>query len=401
MFRIIVASDSFKGCLSSAEVAEAVKLGIHDALEDDCCIISLDMADGGEGTLSALSKNTPCSIVKAKVHDPLGRVITASYGIINDITAIIETAQASGLTLLSDTERNPLYTSSNGTGELISDALQRGCRKFLIGLGGSATNDGGTGMLEALGFRFIDKNGNTVDRCCGARLIEIADIDSSDISTNLKNASFTVACDVSTPFCGPEGATKVFSAQKGADDKSETELEKGMVSFSECIKDSLGIDLAHTPGSGAAGGLGGAFHAFLNGRLVKGTDLILDAIGFDEIICDADLVITGEGKIDDQTSKGKVPSGILTRCQHQNIPVIAIGGLVTISSVDILLSGFEAILPIQPVPESPEEFHEAMKPENAARNIRATIHDYLIGQDIRGSIFKRQSLYNQKNNWRR
>ncbi|MBQ8810805.1 MAG: glycerate kinase [Bacteroidales bacterium] len=376
MLRIVIASDSFKGSLSSSEVAEAVTLGITDAFPDNCVISSVAIADGGEGTIEAILKSASGTIIKARAHDPLGRPAICSYAAINGDTAIIETAQASGLTLLNENERNPLNTSSYGTGELIMDALERGFRKFIIGLGGSATNDGGTGMLEALGYRFFDKEGERIYGCCGGKLEQIALIDSSEASAALEDSYFTVACDVNTTFCGPQGATMVFSAQKGADVEMQFTLEKGMLSLSEYIKRKYGKDLENTPGAGAAGGLGGAFYTFLNSRIISGIDMILDTVGFDDMIRNADLVITGEGRIDSQTAKGKVVSGVLARCSHINIPVIAIAGIIDMTEDEKSMTGFKAILPIQPRPVGHTELQIAMKPENTIRNIRNTIFNY-------------------------
>ena len=345
--KIVIACDSFKGCLGSGEVASAVAEGIRRVIPDAEIIIS-ETADGGEGTGGILTKSMGGETVTVSVNDPLGRLINAQYGIIStDIsslktageatekatgkateesegvtgkasgkatTAIIEMAQASGLTLLSKEERNPLLTSTYGTGEMILDAFSKGCRKFLIGIGGSATNDGGTGMLEALGFRFLDKNGKEIKGCCGGRLGEIADIDSKLVSQEILDSEFIIACDVTTPFCGEEGATHVFASQKGADEEAIETLEKGMQSFAQVINNKYDINLNDIPGSGAAGGLGGAFKTFLNADLKSGIDMILDAAGFDDIIEGATLVITGEGKIDFQSSKGKVIDGICKRC---------------------------------------------------------------------------------------
>ena len=288
-------------------------------------------------------------------------------------TAIIEMAQASGLTLLSKDERNPLLTSTYGTGEIILDAISKGCRRFLIGIGGSATNDGGTGMLEALGFRLTDRNGNIIKGCCGRKLAEIAEIDSSNVPQEVLESEFIVACDVTTPFCGEEGATKVFARQKGADDETIETLEKGMQSFAQVIEHKYGINLNEIPGTGAAGGLGGAFKAFLNAELKSGIDIILDAAGFDEIIKDATLVITGEGKIDFQTSRGKVIDGICRRCRARNIPVLAIAGIVDNCCHTDDRDEYLTVLPIGPRPQNKSDLEYAMRPEVARRNITDTI----------------------------
>ena len=389
--RIVIACDSFKGCLESGEVASAVAEGIERVMpEEGTEIVILEVADGGEGTGGILTKIFGGTTITTLVKDPLGRTINAEYGIVRpdekstsasakrDIdteahTAIIEMAQAGGLTLLTEDERNPLLTSTYGTGEMILDAARKGCRRFLVGIGGSATNDGGSGMLEALGFRFTDRNGNKIKGCCGGKLAGIADIDCSNVPQEILESEFIVACDVTTPFCGEEGASRVFARQKGADDMTMETLENGMLSFAEVISRKYGINLNEIPGSGAAGGLGGAFKAFLNAELKSGIDMILDAAGFDEIIEDASLVITGEGHIDFQSGKGKVIDGICRRCRTKTVPVLAIAGIVD----DYCLIGKEAdtttVLPIGPRPQNESDLEHAMRPEVARKNISDTI----------------------------
>ena len=379
MKKIVIASDSFKGSLSSTEVAEAAAAGIR-SIYPMCDIICLGMGDGGEGTCEAIARILPCEWIDTKVHDPLGRTRTARYALYlreDVLTAVIEMAQASGLTLLSPEEQDPLKTSTFGTGEMIMDALRRGCRRFIIGLGGSATNDGGTGMLEALGFRFLDKSGKLVSGCCGGRLNEIASIDSTEVPAELIESSFAVACDVDTAFYGENGATKIFAPQKGATESQMEILENGMRSFARIILKEYGIDLAKTEGSGAAGGTGGALYTFLNGKLSKGADLVMDTVRFEEIISDADLVITGEGRIDKQTFYGKLPSRVLKKATAKGIPVMAIGGLIDLSETEILESGFLSILPIRPRPANAEESAKAMNPSIAAQNITKTISSAL------------------------
>ena len=429
--KIVIACDSFKGCLESGEVASAVTEGIREVMPDAEIIIS-ETADGGEGTGGILTKSMGGETVTVSVRDPLGRLINAQYGITStDIsslktageatgntareatekatgeasgkttTAIIEMAQASGLTLLSKEERNPLFTSTYGTGELILDAVSKGCRKFMIGIGGSATNDGGTGMLEALGFKFLDKKGKEIKGCCGCRLGEIADIDSKSVSQEILDSEFIVACDVTTPFCGKEGATKVFASQKGAEIKSIESLESGMQSFAAVINQKYGINLNDIPGTGAAGGLGGAFKAFLKAELKSGIDIILDAAGFDNIIEGATLVITGEGKIDFQSSRGKVIDGICRRCHVKNVPVLAIAGIIDVSHYTDIATDAEyisedglntktilkasdqmayesmTVIPIGPKPQNESDLEYAMRPEVARKNISDTVSRYL------------------------
>lgn len=398
MRKIIIASDSFKGSLTSLEVARAAEEGVkmvEDAKEmentektkkdswgyekcDDrdsreCEIRCIEIADGGEGTAATLTRVLGGDVVKAIVSDPLGRKIEATYGIATisgQKTAIMEMAQASGLTLLKPSERNPLLTSTHGTGEMILDALNRGCRRFLIGIGGSATNDGGTGMLEALGFKFIDSNGREMTGMCGGNINRIARIIPPLL---LEEAEFIIACDVDTPFCGREGAAEVFGPQKGATPEGVVLLEDGMQNINDIIKRDYGIDLSSIKGTGAAGGLGGAFHAFLNGRLQSGIGMVLDAIGFEEQIKDADLIITGEGRIDSQTCRGKVISGITSVAAKHGVPVIAIAGIVDMSEKEIEETGLKAAFPIGPRPQNESDLEYAMRPEVASKNISETV----------------------------
>ncbi len=363
MKHIVVASDSFKGSLSSEEVAEAVRKGIERVFPE-CLIHKTCVADGGEGTVEALVSSLQGHIEEAWVSDPLGRPVKAGYGIAGN-TAIIEMAAASGLPLLETSERNPWKTSTKGTGELILDACRKGCRRFLIGIGGSATNDGGTGMLEALGVSFKDEEGRVISGCCGGSLHKIRDIDLSGMDPDVRESSFTVACDVDTVFCGPEGAAAVFGPQKGADREMVIALDKGMQSFAGIILSRLGKDISAQPGSGAAGGLGGAFSAFLDAELKSGIEMVLDATGFDDIIRNADLVITGEGKMDSQTPKGKTAAGVLARASRHGIRTMAICGKLEMCR-ELSDMGFERM--IQATPEG-MPLDEAMRKDIAARNV--------------------------------
>lgn len=311
---------------------------------------------------------------EVRVHDPLMRPVTATYGIIEGGTvAVLEMASASGLPLLQPDERNPLKTTTYGTGEMIADALRRGCRKLSIGIGGSATNDGGTGMLSALGFRFYDKNGNEL-KGGGEILSQIASIDNRYVMAELANAEFTVACDVTNPFSGPDGAAYVYAPQKGADGRMVEELDLGLKHFAGIIKSYNGIDVESIPGAGAAGGLGGGFVAFLGAKLMSGIEMVLDAIRFREMIKDADLIITGEGKLDAQTAMGKAPCGVLDAAALQGIPVIAIGG--SVENAELLNNrGFAGVFSIQPGPVTLEK---AMEPGYACRQIERTVSQLML-----------------------
>ncbi len=371
MKKIVIASDSFKGSLTSSQVADAVCEGVK-LVYPEAEVIKINVADGGEGTTEAILDSIEGQHVTLNVCDPLGRKIQASYGLIdNGLTAVIETAAASGLTLLSPEERNPLLTSTFGTGEMIADALRRGCRKFMIGLGGSATNDGGMGMLSALGYRFMDSEGNTL-KDCGDSLNLIESIDDFKVLKEIAQCEFLIACDVNNPLYGPEGAAYVFAPQKGADREMVQKLDDGLKNLAKQVETFTRKDISSIPGSGAAGGLGAAFIAFTNCRIIRGIDMVLDAIKFDELIAGADLIITGEGKIDKQTAMGKVPFGILKRTEVQGIKTIAIGGIVENYSL-----GFDSILQITP---KEQELEFAMKADIAKSNIITAISAYLQTQ---------------------
>lgn len=365
--KVVIASDSFKGSMTSKEVAQASEKGIHNVYPN-CEVIQVNVADGGEGTVEAIVEALGGEIIVAEVTNPLGRKIKAHYGVVGN-TAIMEMAAASGLPLLKVDERNPWDTSTYGTGEMIMDAIHRGCRKFLVGIGGSATNDAGTGMLQALGFRFYDSNGREIDNCCGGRMADIMRIDDSVVPTAIRESEFIVACDVDTPFCGPEGAAAVFAPQKGADAKMVEQLDAGMASLADIINKTYGVNIVPLPGAGAAGGMGGAFYAFMNATLQKGVDMVLDAIGFDAILQDADLVITGEGKVDDQTAKGKTAAGVLLRAKKQHIPVIVIGGCVEMCDA-VSKMGFTGIYPII---EEKVALELAMQRDFAMNNVTKTV----------------------------
>lgn len=379
--KVILAFDSFKGSLSSARAAEAAACGIRE-IYPRADITSLLIADGGEGTAAALAATWPSSRkVIADVTDPLGRPIQASYIISaphetqspssRHEKVLIETAAASGLTLLTPCERNPGLTSSFGTGLLIRDALRQGCRDIIIGLGGSATNDAGAGMLAALGWRFIDTCGNTVSPC-GASLSSIAAIDDSSVLPELEQASFHIATDVFNPLTGPEGASRVFAPQKGADSEMVARLDAALSHFASLDGRQR---FASIPGAGAAGGLGFAFLAFLRASISSGIDLILDANHFDRLITGADLIITGEGHIDAQTLMGKAPAGILARAGKKSIPVVAFAGSLDITAREGLINaGFIDVIPVSP-PHLP--LSVAMDSDVAARNLSIAVARFI------------------------
>lgn len=374
MKKIVIASDSFKGSLSSTDVARSAAKGVHEVFPS-CEVVQVNVADGGEGTVDAIVDALNGETVTVTVSNPLGRPVDAVYGIAGE-TAILEMAAASGLPLLAEEERNPLVTSTYGTGEMIVDAMKRGCRKFLVGIGGSATNDAGTGMLKALGFRFLDVNGNEIENCCGGELDNIAEIDDSHVPAVVRQSQFIVACDVDTPFCGKDGAAYVFAPQKGADPETVCRLDAGMASFAKVVERKYGLDIVPIAGAGAAGGMGGGFRAFLDATLKKGIDMVLDAIKFDDIIKDSDLVITGEGKVDFQTAKGKTAAGVLGRAKKQGIPVIAIGGCVEMCD-SLHAMGFAGIYPIL---EEKVPLEVAMQRDFASANVTNTVAKVLEGK---------------------
>ena len=367
MKKVIIAVDSFKGSLSSLEVAEAFEQGFR-SICPDCEVRKVAIADGGEGTVEALVETLGGEYIDVEVCDPLHRPIKARYGIIDSgKTAVIEMSAASGFTLLKVEERNPLLTSTYGTGEMVADAISRGCRKILMGIGGSATNDAGTGMFRALGYRFFDGCGEEL--VGGGEILErIVDIDDSNVIPELAECKFIVACDVTNRLFGKFGAAYVFAPQKGADEAMVEQLDDGLRNFSRRVAYYNGTMLPLVEGGGAAGGLGAGLLSFANARLVRGIDMVLSAMHFDRIIRGSDLVVTGEGRLDRQTVMGKAPSGVLKAATEQNIPTIAIGGSV-VWCEELRESNFRAIEVVTP---EGMPLAEAMRPEVAKENVRQT-----------------------------
>lgn len=364
--KFIVAPDSFKGCLTSSEVAEAMSEGIRSVYPDSE-IRCFKVADGGEGTLEAISESLGAVKVSCLVRDPLFRPTWATMSVAGTL-AVMEMAEPCGLTLLSPSERNPMRTSTYGLGELILEALERGCREFLVGIGGSATNDAGMGMMAALGARFLDADGLSLSPV-GGNLSKVSRIDLTGLDGRIKECSFTVACDVDTPFSGPTGAAYVFAPQKGADSKEVELLDKGLRNFGQILRDQLGKDLDGLKGGGAAGGLGGCFHSLLPSRLVKGIDMVLETAGFDAALKGASYVLTGEGCLDHQTASGKTASGVLDHARGSGAKVLAFGGLVR-HCPELDEMGFDGIYPIHDK-ELPLEV--AMDPQVSRRDIIASV----------------------------
>lgn len=371
---IIIAMDSFKGSLTSVQAGNAVAEGIKRVYPKSEVIV-LPMSDGGDGMLETCMQIIKGGkIIHAQVHNPLNEISKAYYAISADgKKAYIEMAIASGLTLIPETKRNPMDTTSYGTGELICDALDKGCRHFFIGLGGSATNDAGLGMLQALGFRFYNHPKKSdkryeirIDAAINGRsLMQIERIDTSAIHPALHEAQFTIACDVSSPFYGPQGAAYVFAPQKGANAQMVQQLDQGLQHVAQVIYNHTGKDISHVPGAGAAGGMGGSLIAFLNAQLISGTQFMLTLLDFREKIKNADFIITGEGKSDSQTLMGKIPYGILHEALQLRIPVILLSGGIE-DIVQLNSAGFSAVFSATPFPLT---LQQAMLPQTAYANI--------------------------------
>ena len=378
--KVLIAIDSFKGSLSSLEAGRAIKEGILKACNAE--VIIKPLADGGEGTVDALLSGMGGSEIKIDVTGPLGDKITSSYGILKDgKTAIIEMAQAAGINLIPKNMLNPLYTTTFGVGQMIKDAINRGCRSFIIGIGGSATNDGGIGMLKSLGFEFYDIDGKPI-RPVGEDLIKIASLQTDKALDTLSQCSFRVACDVTSPLYGPKGAAHVFGPQKGATAEIVELLDKGLQNYSDVVKKTTGKDTSLVPGTGAAGGLGYAFITFLNAELESGIDIILDQIRLEEDIKACDIVITGEGKLDYQTAMGKAPIGVARLAKKYEKKVIAFAGGVTKDANKCNKEGIDAYFSIQRIPIS---VSEAMEYETARGNLTSTVEQ----------VFRLINIYNK------
>ena len=362
--KLLVAFDSFKGSLTSLEAAEAFGEGWLSA-EPTAEITKIAIADGGEGTLGALIETMGGEWREAEASDPIGRPIVVRYGVAGGM-AIIESATASGLTLLSNEERNPQNTTTYGLGEVIRSALDSGHRDFIITLGGSATNDGGVGMLQALGYRFYDSYGNEL-RGGGKILDKIAKIDCQGAHRALGKSRFTIASDVDNPLLGDQGATCIYSPQKGADSAMVELLERGMANYAEQVQKALNKDFSNAKGAGAAGGLGYALLAFMGATMRSGIDIVIEATGLRERAKACDIIITGEGRLDRQTTMGKAPGGILRIAQELGKPVIAVGGTIA-HCKELDNSAFDALYAITPEGMS---LDEAMQSEVAKENLRS------------------------------
>ncbi|NBC82657.1 MAG: glycerate kinase [Bacteroidetes bacterium] len=372
--KILIATDSFKDCLSARQVGEALKSGILQS-KSDLDVSVLPMADGGEGTVQALVDATGGRIIQCQVNDPLMRPTNSFYGILGDgQTAAIEMAATSGIEKLTPEERNPWITSTYGTGELIVHALENGCRHIIMGIGGSATNDCGAGMAHALGYKFPDHNQQEIIPT-GGNLSEIRDIKTETVHHQLKDCEISVACDVTNPLTGVNGASYVYGPQKGANSEMVEKLDANLTAFANLIQKQLHIHITKVPGSGAAGGLGGGLLAFTPAGLQKGFDLIAEKVNLEEHVKNADIVITGEGKIDYQTQFGKTPFGVATMAKKYNKPVIGVAGTLGEGYNELINNGFDAIFSIIDAPMTLEKalINAEQLLENAGKNIFKSI----------------------------
>lgn len=353
-FIIAIAPDSFKGTLTALEAAECIERGLQRELRN-ISVRKIPMADGGDGTVRAIVDATNGRVKRAKVHDPLGRPIWAKYGVTCDgNTAVLEMATASGLVLLDPSERNPMLTTTRGIGDLIRAALKTGARKILIGIGGSATNDGGMGMARALGVRFLNEVEQEIPEG-GGSLDKLARIDMTGRLSALNQVKIEVACDVDNPLTGSKGAARVYGKQKGATPQQIRQLDKNLKHFTRIVQRDLGIDVDRVPGAGAAGGMGAGLMAFLGATLRPGIDVVADAIGLSKKLRGCDLVITGEGRTDGQTLHGKAPMGVIREAHRQGIPAIVISGSIGPGAEALLDEGVEALHGVISEPMDDEE----------------------------------------------
>ena len=365
--KVVVAIDSLKGSLSSIEAGMAIRDGVL-AAKPDAEVIVKPLADGGEGTTDALIEGMNGKRIDLTVTGPMGTPVNAYYGYLADShTAVMEMASAAGITLVPAAEKNPLLATSYGVGEMMNDALQRGCRNFIIGIGGSATNDGGIGMLKALGVRFLDENGEDAGEG-GQALAKVTQIDVSGLNPLLKECHIQVACDVNNPLCGENGSTYVYGPQKGVTEDMKKPLDEDMAHFAMVTSETLGNDYHDTPGAGAAGGLGFAFLSYIGATLTPGIELILDAVRLEQELPNADIVVTGEGCLDFQTAMGKAPVGVARLAKKYHAKVIAFAGSVTKEASACNKEGIDAFFPIL---RSVCTLAEAMDPVNAKANITA------------------------------
>ncbi|ARK32330.1 glycerate kinase [Halalkalibacter krulwichiae] len=372
--KIVIAPDSFKESLTALAAANAIEEGLKEVLPE-AEYVKVPMADGGEGTVQSLVDATEGTIQYAEVTGPLGEKVNAFYGLLGDgKTAVIEMAAASGLELVPQSKRNPMVATTYGTGELIKVALDQGVERIIIGIGGSATNDGGAGMVQALGGKLLDGAGNQI-AFGGAGLRELARIDLSELDPRLNGVAIDVACDVNNPLTGPKGASAIYGPQKGATPEQVELLDGYLTQYADIIKRDVGKDIRDVPGAGAAGGLGAGLLAFLPAQLKRGGDLVIEAVGLEQTVRDADLVLTGEGGINHQTIHGKTPICVASVAKKHDVPVIALAGSLTHDYTNVYDHGIDAVFSIVPGAVSLEEAlasaYENMK--GSARNVGAVL----------------------------
>lgn len=368
--KAVIAIDSFKGSLSSVSASEAIALGILDVYPD-AEIIRTPIADGGEGTVEAIITGAGGEYRSATVKDPVGKEIEAVYGFLPDGTAVIEMASAAGITLVSDEKRDPMIYDTYGVGELMLEALHSGAKGLVIGIGGSATNDGGVGMLRALGFSFLDEHGNDIGSGAEA-LWRLCKIDTSGANSLLKDCKITVACDVKNPLCGENGATYVYGPQKGVTPEMKPVLDGYLARYAELTREAIPNADPTLPGSGAAGGLGFALMSYLGAELRPGIEIVTELNRLSERLADADIVITGEGRMDAQSAMGKAPAGVAALAKKYGKTVIALSGAVTDDASALREHGIDAIFPIA---RGPISLRDAMRVDIAAKNMRLTARE--------------------------
>lgn len=366
--KAVIAIDSLKGSLSSIEAGQAIAEGIKKA-DAKADVVIRPLADGGEGTVEALVCGMNGTLQHVKVTGPLGDPVVCEYGIIDETkTAVIEMSGAAGITLVPDTKKNPLYTTTYGVGEVIRDAIEKGCRRFIVGIGGSATNDGGIGMLQALGYGFLNKDGQQVP--FGAiGLKELETITDTYVLPELAECEFKIACDVTNPLCGENGCSAVYGPQKGADPSMIMEMDKWLRYYAALAREKFPKANPNEPGTGAAGGLGFAFLTFTNAVLESGIKIVLEETKLESYVKEADVVVTGEGRLDFQTAMGKAPVGVAGLAKKFDIPVLAFAGSVTKDATECNKNGIDAFFPIL---RGISTLEEAMKPENAKQNLTDT-----------------------------
>ena len=366
--KAVIAIDSLKGSLSSIEAGQAIAEGIKKA-DAKAEVVIRPLADGGEGTVEALVCGMNGTLQHVKVTGPLGEPVVCEYGIIDETkTAVIEMSGAAGITLVPDTKKNPLYTTTYGVGEVIRDAIEKGCRRFIVGIGGSATNDGGIGMLQALGYGFLNKDGQQVP--FGAiGLKELETITDTYVLPELAECEFKIACDVTNPLCGENGCSAVYGPQKGANPSMIMEMDKWLRYYAVLAREKFPKANPNESGTGAAGGLGFAFLTFTNAVLESGIKIVLEETKLESYVKGADVVVTGEGRLDFQTAMGKAPVGVAGLAKKFDIPVLAFAGSVTKDATECNKNGIDAFFPIL---RGISTLEEAMKPENAKQNLTDT-----------------------------